>query len=65
MGPIKRSCGLGCHELCIVSWVGGLKGTGIILPPPNRTVISLTGWVLKHGVGILFLLLTQLNQRAC
>lgn len=48
-------CGLGCHELGIVSRVGGLKDTSIILPPPHRKVISLTGWVLQGGVGFLFL----------
>lgn len=47
-------CGLGCHELCAVSRVGGPGDTGIILPPPRRKVISLTGWLLRVGVGFLF-----------
>lgn len=51
----QRECGLGCHELGIVTRVGGLKDTEIMLPPPNRKVISLTGWVLQKGVGFLFL----------
>lgn len=44
----QRVCGLGCHELCIVSWVGGLKDTGIIRPPPNRKVICLTGGFFRQ-----------------
>lgn len=53
----------------IVSWVGGLKGTGIIRPPPNRKVICLTGWVLQKAQ-LLFLrhrdlILAQWNQRSC